>query len=105
MRESLDPDVKADQCAQHVDLFRIAANNATAPTLNIQAVFKCIRQAGFKLTIEKCHFIVRQIEFLGRTISSEGVSPQSQKFQNFLSKLRFPNSKKDLQRYLGFVIY
>ena len=103
MREYLDPVVKADQCAQYVDDIGIAANNATDLARNIRAVFNCICQAGLKLTIEKCHFGVRQVEFLGRTISSEGVSPQSHKTQNFLSKLRFPKSKKPLQRYLGFV--
>ena len=105
MREYLDPVVKADQCAQYVDGIGFAANNATDLTRNIRAVFKCIRQAGLKLTIEKFHFGVRQVEFLGRTISSQGVSPQSHKIQNFLSKLRFPESKKALQRYLGFVNY
>ena len=105
MREYLDPVVKADQCAQYVDDIGIAANNATDLTRNIRAVFKCIRQAGLKLTIEKCHFGVRQVEFLGRTISPEGISPQARKIQNFLAKLRFPKSKKALQRYLGFVNY
>ena len=98
-----DPVVKADQCAQYVDDIGIAANNATDLTRNIRAVFQCIRNAGLKLTIEKCHFGVRQVEFLGRTISSDGVSPQAHKIQNFLNKLRFPKSKKALQRYLGFV--
>ena len=105
MREYLDPVVKADQCAQYVDDIGIAANNATDLTRNIRAVFKFIRNAGLKLTIEKCHFGVRQGEFLGRTISSEGVSPQPHKIQNFLSKLRFPKSENALQRYLGFVNY
>ena len=105
MREYLDPVVKADQCAQYVDDIGIATNNATDLTRNIRALFKCIRNAGLKLTIEKCHFGVRQVEFLGRTISSEGVLPQSHKIQNFLNKLRFPKSKKALQRYLGFVNY
>ena len=103
MREYLDPVVKADQCAQYVDDIGIAANNATDLTRNIRAVFKCIRQAGLKLTIEKCLFGVRQVEFLVRTIPSEGVSPQSHKIQNFLCNLNFPKSKKALQRYLGFV--
>ena len=103
MREYLDPVVKADQCAQYVDDIGIAANNAAALTQNIRAAVQCIRNAGLKLTIEKCHFGVRQLEFLGRTISSEGVSPQAHKIQNFLKKLRFPKSKKALQRYLGFV--
>ena len=105
MREYLDPVVKADQCAQYVDDIGIAANNATDLTRNIRAVFQSIRNAGLKLTIEKCHFGVTEVEFLGRTISSEGVSPQAHKIQNFLNKLRFPKSKKALQRYLGFVYY
>ena len=83
MREYLEPVVKADQCAQYVDDSGIAANKATDLTRNTRAVFKCIRNAGLKLTIEKCHFGVRQVEFLGRTTSSEGVLPQSHKNQNF----------------------
>ena len=105
MREYLDPVVKADQCAQYVDDIGIAANNATDLTRNIRAVFKCIRQGGSKLTIEKCHFGVRQVEFLGRTLSPEGISPQARKIQNFLDKLRFPKSKKALQINMGFVNY
>ena len=105
MREYLHPVVKADQCAQYVDDMGIAANNASNLTRNIRAVFKCIRQAGLKLTIEKCQFGVRQVESLGRTISPEGISPQARKLQNFLDKLRIPKSKKALQRYLGLVNY
>ena len=102
MCESLDPVVKADQCAQYVDDIGIAANNATDLTRNIRAVFNCIRQAELKLKIEKCHFGVRQVEFLGRTISPEGISPQARKIQNFLDKLRFPKSKKGITALSGF---
>ena len=105
MREYSDPVVKTDHCAQYVDDIGIAANNATNLIRNIRAVFKCIRQAGLKLTNEKCHFGIRQVEFLGRTISPEGISPQARKIQIFLDKLRFPKSKNALQRYLGFVNY
>ena len=105
MREYLHPVVKADQCAQYVDDIGIAANNATDITRKIRPVFKCIRHSGLKLTIEKCHFGVRQVEFLRLTISPEGISPQARKIQNFLAKLRFPKLKKALQRYLGFVKY
>ena len=105
MREYLDPVVKADQCAQYVDDIGIAANNATDLSRNIRAVFRCFRQAGFKLKIDKCHFGVRQVEFLGRTILPKEISPQARKIQNFLDTLRLPKSKKALQRYLGFVNY
>ena len=105
MREFLDPVFKADQWPQYVDDIGIAAKNATDLTRNIRAVFQCIRNAGLILTIEKCHFRVRQVELLGRTISSDGVRPQTHKVQTFSNRLRFPKSKKALQRYLGFVNY
>ena len=105
MREYLDPVVKADQRAQYVDDIEIAANNATYLTRNIRAVFNCIRQAGMKVTFEKCHFGVRQVELLGRTNSPEGISQQARKIPIFFNRLRFPKSKKALQRYLSFVNY
>ena len=105
MREHLDPVVKAEQCAQYVDDIGIAVNNDTDLTRNIRALFKCIHQAGLELKNEKFHFGVRQVEFLGRTYSSEGVSRQPRKIQNLPSKLRFPKSRKALHRYLGFVNY
>ena len=53
----------------------------------------------------KCHFGVKQVDFLGRTITPEGVSPQTEKVKQFLQKLKFPKSKKALQRYIGFLNY
>ena len=94
MREYLDPDVKADQYAQYVDVIGIAANNATDLTRNIRAVFKCILNAWLKLTIEKCHFGVRQVDFLGRNISSEGVLPQSHKIKKFFEQIKVPQIQK-----------
>ena len=105
MREYLDAVIKADQCAQYVDDIGIAANTTEQLIKNIRAVFKCIREAGLKLTIEKCHFGVTQVEFLGRTITPDGIAPQDQKVKNFLSKVRFPQSKKQVQKYIGFVNY
>ena len=105
MREYFDPVVKADQCAQFEDDIGIAANNDTDLTWNIRAVFQCIRPASLKFTIEKCHFGVRHVEFLGRAFSSQWVSPQTYKTQNFMKKLSIVKSEKALQRYLEIVNY
>ena len=105
MREYLDMVIKADQCAQYVDDIGIAANNATQLINNLRATFECIRTAGLKLTMHKCHFGAKEIDFLGRTITPEGVRPQRPRVQNFLEKTKFPKSKKALQRYLGFLNY
>ena len=103
MREYLDKAIKADQCAQYVDDIGIAANDSKQLCANIRTVFECIRNAGLKLTMSKCQFGVKQVDFLGRTITPKGVAPQADKVKDFLSKLRFPKSKKALQRYIGFL--
>ena len=105
MREYLDKVIKADQCAQYVDDIGIEANVADHLIANLRATFECIQEAGLKLTMHKCHFGATEIDFLGRTITSQGVKPQRQNVQNFLEKTKFPKSKKALQRYLGFLHY
>ena len=86
MREYLDRVIKADQCAQYVDDIGIAANDAEHLIKNLRATDECIREAGLKLTMHKCHFGATEIDFLGRTITSEGVKPQKESITNFLEK-------------------
>ena len=104
MRQYLNKVIKADQCAQYVDDIGITANSVTQLINNLRATFECIRTAGL-LTMHKCHFGAKEIDFLGRTIAPEGVRPQQPRVQNFLEKTKFPKSKKALQRYLGFLNY
>ena len=105
MREYLDRVIKADQCAQYVDDIGVAATDANQLIVNLRATFQCIREAGLKLSMHKCHFGATEIDFLGRTITPEGVKPQKERITNFLEKTKFPKSKKALQRYLGFLNY
>ena len=78
MREYLDKVIKTDQWAQYVDDIGIAAQLIR----NIRAVFEGFRQAALKLTIEKTHFGVTEVAFLGRTITPQGIAPRTKKFKN-----------------------
>ena len=55
-REYLDPLIKAEQCAQYVDDIGIAANNPEQLIKYLRAVLQCLRKAGLKLSMAKCHF-------------------------------------------------
>ena len=105
MREYLDKVIKADQCAQYVGDIGIATNDADHLIANLRVTFKCIQEAGFKLTMHKCYFGAKEIDFPGRTRTPQGVKPQKQNVQHFLEKTKFPKSKMALQRYLGFLNY
>ena len=94
MREYLDRVIKADQCTQNVDDIGIAANSVKQLIRNIKAVFDCTRQACLELAIKKCHFEVTKVEFLGETITSQGVAPQDHTIKKFLANVRFPKIQK-----------
>ena len=103
MRECLDKVIKADQCAQYVDDIGIAANDVDHLIANLRATFKCIQEAGLKLTMHKCHFGAKKIDFLGRTITPQGVKPQKQNVQIFLEKNQIPEVEKGLTTLLGIL--
>ena len=72
MQKYLDPVIKADQCAQYVDDIGIAVKTPEQLIKKLGAVFQCLRKAGLKLSMAKCHFGVQEVDFLGRTITTKG---------------------------------
>ena len=104
MREYLDKVLKADQCAHYVDDISIAANDADHLIANLRATFKCIQEAGLKLTMHKCHFGATEIVFLRRTITPQGVKPQKQYVQIFLEKSNSRSRKRLCNVFWDFYI-
>ena len=95
LREYLDPVIKANQGAQYVDDIGIAANTPQQLIKNLRAVFQCIRKAGLKLSIAKCHFRVQEVGFFRRKITTKGVAPQKkQKKANSLKKSNFHDPRE-----------
>ena len=82
MRGYLDKVIKADQCAQYVDVIGIYANSVTQLIRNIRAVFKYIRLAGLKLSINKCHFGVTEVEFMEERSLYKELPPKTTKSRN-----------------------
>ena len=90
------------QCAQYVNDIGIAAITAQQLIKNLRTVFQCLRRAGLKLSMAICHFAVQEVDLLGRTKTTKRVAPQKQNIVSFLEKVKFPRSKRALQRYIGF---
>ena len=90
----LDPVIKADQCAQYVDDFGIAANTPEQLIKNLRAVFQCLRKAGLKLSLAKCHFRVQQVAFLWMNNNNQGICPTKEKDRQIPRKSRVPTIQK-----------
>ena len=83
MREYLDKVIKVDQCPQYMDNVGIVADDADHLIANLRATFKCIQEAGLKLTMHKWHLGATEIDFPGRTITPLGVKTKKQTFKTF----------------------
>ena len=83
----------------------VVTNNNNKLRNNLREVFQCIRQAGLRLTMIKCQFGVKEVEFLEQTVSPMGVVSRGHTIQTYLQKLKFPRTKKGLERYVGSVNY
>ena len=60
--------------------------------------FECLREAGFKMRVAKCHFMKAEIKYLGRVVSAEGIKPDPKA----VAKLRnweVSRNKTEMQNY------
>ena len=105
MRKYLYPCIVADQCFQYVDDLGTAANTFDEIINNLKAIFVCIEKAGLKFTPSKCEFGLKEMTFLGNTITNEGMQPDKKKVTDFLSTLKVPKTPKQIRRFIGFFQY
>ena len=105
MRQNLDPVITADKCFQYVDDIGIGAYDTEDMLEKLEAVFKCIRESGMKLATDKCAFGLAEIQFLGNTITSEGLTPIRQKITTFLNSFKMPKTVKQIKRMIGFFMF
>ena len=69
---------------------------------NLKKVLDRVREIDMTLNKEKCQFRLTQIDYLGETLSQEGVKPDNQKIKTIL-EYRTPECKADGLSLLGMV--
>ena len=105
MRKYLYPCIVAEQCFQYVDDLGTAAKTFEEFVTKIEAIFKCVEKTGLRFTPGKCEFGIKEMTFLGTTISSEGMSPNKTKVSEFLSTLKPSKTVKQIRRFIRFFQY
>lgn len=70
----------------------------------LDQTLKALNDAGFSINLSKCKFFVTSIEYLGRTISHEGVRP-SQKKVSALVNSPIPANVRQVRQFMGLASY
>ena len=103
VKHYLDPCLAADLCTQFMDDIAAGVIEFDELIPVLRKTFDCLIASGLKLSAHKCEFGTAKIDYLGSTITPEGVSPESAKATKFLEQIRMPNTVKQVKRLNGFV--
>ena len=91
-------------CLVYLDDIIIWASTFEDHLGRLRLVFDRIRTAGLKLKPSKCHFLRKEVAFLGHVVSSDGIKTDPEKVKA-VKTWPVPQNIKELQSFLGLAGY
>ena len=88
-------------CVVYLDDILCFGKTKTELYKNLQTVFDRMKNANLRLKPKKCKFLCDKINFLGHTVSAEGVQCSEEHIRD-VKDWKVPLSHKELQQFLGF---
>ena len=68
---------------------------------HLRVLFERLQTADLKLKEVKCNFLKKHIQYLGHTVSGEGITPLPEKLDS-IQRMLPPKTPKDIKQFLGF---
>ena len=86
----------------YLDDILVFSDDEESHLKDLDSVFEVFNKYNLKVSLSKCAFCVKELDFLGFNISADGLRPTAQKI-NELSEFPYPTDSKSLRRFLGMV--
>lgn len=99
--------LKADnweKCLVYLDDILIFGKNPEEHFQRLRSVLSRIREAGLKLSPEKCHLFQQEVEYLGHIISKSGIHTSPAKVEK-VQHWPTPTNEDELRSFLGLCGY
>ena len=71
---------------------------------HLKLIFEKLRQFNLKVQIDKCEFFRKDVEFLGHTVTPEGIRPNPSKIKA-IQNYPIPKTTKEIKSFLGLIGY
>ena len=91
-------------CELYLDDVLVFGKDEDSFLKNLREVFNRFRKHNIKLKPKKCMIGATEVEYVGHTINSEGVTFSRQKIDTVLNFPK-PHTHKDMKRFLGIANY
>ena len=88
----------------YMDDIVIYSNSLEEHSENLKKLFGRLKTAGLTLQAEKCHFLKREIAYLGHVITQDCVKPDSRKIEA-VKNFPHPKTRKHVKQFLGLIGY
>ena len=88
----------------YIDDILVTGENDLDHLQNLNTVLGCLKNAGIHLKQEKCKFMLSEVQYLGHTISAEGLKPSKSKVKA-IEEAPVPRNVSELKSFLGLVNY
>ncbi|RAL58215.1 hypothetical protein DID88_002294 [Monilinia fructigena] len=89
-------------CICYLDDILVYSNNESQHIKDVSSILESLAKADLLCKPSKCEFHVKETEFLGFTVSSQGLKMSKDKVKAVL-EWKQPNTIKEVQSFLGFV--
>ncbi|XP_030595635.1 uncharacterized protein K02A2.6-like, partial [Archocentrus centrarchus] len=96
--------VPRQQCLVYLDDLLVHGTSFETTMDTLRQVMERVRAAGLKLHPDKCHFMRREVEFLGHKLGREGISTLEEKVQT-IRDWPTPADQVQLKSFLGLASY
>ena len=71
---------------------------------HLRSILEICREQGLTISLPKCEFAIPHLEFLGHSVSAQGLAPLK-KHTSALQEFPVPSDQSGLQRFLGLINY
>jgi transposase InsO family protein len=92
------------KCLIYLDDVLIFGKNIEEHDARLRSVLQKIREAGLKLSPEKCHLFQKEVAYLGHIVSSKGIQTSREKIEK-VNNFRSPSNGDELRSFLGLCGY
>lgn len=91
-------------CLVYLDDIVVFSTSLQEHIINLEKVFKKLRESNFKIQMDKSEFLKLETEFLGHVICKDGVKPNPDKIAA-IQRYPLPKTTTEIKRFLGLLGY